>query len=139
MVFRNELLRFVIVLPLLLAMTPDLNSKTILLDESDNNTRVVLYVGDSLAIKLKSNVTTGYSWDVANLPSSLQQLGSKTEPGKSGRVGEPGFQTFTFKSTMPGDYDLQLNYSRPFEKNSRPAKTYHLSLSIEPRSGSPPT
>ena len=33
--------------------------KTILCDESDDNTRVVLNVGDTLSVRLKSNVTTG--------------------------------------------------------------------------------
>jgi predicted secreted protein len=79
-----------------------------LLDESDNNTRVVLYVGDIVSVRLKSNMTTGYRWNTKDLPSALQR-----------------------EST------LQLNYIRPFEKDTPPAKTFHLLLSIEAPPGSP--
>ena len=124
---------------LLFAMASNLNGKTVLLEEADNGTRVVLNVGDTLSIKLKSNATTGYSWSASDLPSSLQLTGAKTVPGKAGRVGEPGFQTLTFKAVAPGDSTLQLNYARPFEKNSPPAKTFHVSISIENRLSSPAT
>lgn len=109
--------------------------KTTLCDESDNNTRVILYVGDTLSIRLHSNVTTGYSWNTAELPNTLQEVDSKTESGKSGRLGEPGFQFFTFKAAAPGQSTLKLNYFRPFEKDSPPKKTFRLSVSIEPRPG----
>jgi inhibitor of cysteine peptidase len=111
--------------------------KTMLLDETDNHTRVVLYVGDAISVKLTSNPTTGFSWSVANLPAVLQQLESKTETGKGGRAGESGFQYFTFKAKAAGESTLKLNYARPFEKNSPPAKTFFVSISIEPRPGPP--
>jgi inhibitor of cysteine peptidase len=110
--------------------------KTMLLDERDNNTRVALYVGDIVSVRLKSNMTTGYRWNTKDLPSSLQQIESKGEPGKGGRVGEAGFQTFTFKAVASGESALRLNYFRPFERDTPPAKTFHLLLSIEAPSGS---
>jgi predicted secreted protein len=113
------------------------SGKTMLLDETDNNTRVVLYVGDILSLKLKSNMTTGYSWNTKDLPSSLQQIDSKAEPGKGGRLGEAGFQSFTFKALAPEESTLRLNYVRRFEKDTPPAKTFRLLLSIEVRPGSP--
>jgi len=112
--------------------------KTILCDESDNNTRVILNVGDTLSIRLKSNVTTGYSWNIAELPAALHAIDSKSESGKSGRVGEAGFQFFTFRAATPGEPTLKLNYFRPFEKDSPPAKTFRLSISVQPRPGPPP-
>jgi inhibitor of cysteine peptidase len=110
--------------------------KTMLLDENDNNTRVVLYVGDIVSLKLKSNMTTGYGWNTKDLPSSLLQIDSKAEPGKEGRAGAAGLQTFAFKAVAPGECTLQLNYFRRFEKDTPPAKTFHLLLSIEARPGS---
>ena len=111
--------------------------KTMLLDESDNNTRVVLYLGDIISVRLKSNMTTGYRWNTKDLPSALQQVDSKAEPRKGGRVGEAGLQTFTFKAIAPGESTLQLNYIRPFEKDTPPAKTFRLLLSIEAPPDSP--
>ena len=111
--------------------------KTILCDESDDNTRVILNVGDTLSVRLKSNVTTGYSWNIAELPNTLHAVDSKAESGKSGRLGEGGFQFFTFNAATPGESTLKLNYFRPFEKDSPPAKTFRLSISVQPRPGPP--
>ena len=57
-------------------------AKTLLLDDSDNNTHVGLYVGDTLSVKLKSNVTTGYNWSAKDLPAALKLLVTKNESGK---------------------------------------------------------
>jgi inhibitor of cysteine peptidase len=139
--FANKrLLHIVVVLFLLvLADSPQPSCKTMFLDESDSNTRVVLYVGDTITVRLKSNITTGYSWSPAALPASLHQTDRKTEPGKSGRAGEPGFQSFTFTATAVGESTLHLNYARPFEKNSPPARTFTVTISIEPKPSPPST
>jgi predicted secreted protein len=76
------------------------------LDETDNNIRVALFVGHLLTIKLKSDPTTDYSWDTADMTSGLQQLDSKTEPGRSGRLGEASFQFFIFKAVTAGELNL---------------------------------
>ncbi len=110
-----------------------IRGKTVLLDESDNDTRVMLYVGDTLTVKLKSNVTTGYSWSPAALPASLEQLENKNELGKSGKVGEAGFQTFSFKAAESGEAQILMRYFRPFEKDKPAAKTFRVSVSIEAR------
>ncbi len=121
----------------LVLLSAVLNSKTLFLDESDNHTRVVMYVGDTLAVKLKSNITTGYSWNVRDLPSALQQLEGKSEPGKTGRAGESGFEFFSFKAITPGESTLHLDYFRPFEKGVTPVKTFVLSVLIEQPPGPP--
>jgi predicted secreted protein len=111
--------------------------KTVLLDESDNDTRVVLYVGDTISVKLKSNITTGYSWSPADLSTSTAMIENRNEPGESGRVGEPGYQLFTFKAINLGEAVLLLRYFRPFEKDKPAAKIFRVSLSIDARPQSP--
>ena len=110
-----------------------IRGKTVLLEESDNDTRVMLYVGDTLTVKLKSNSTTGYSWSSAPLPAPLEQLENKSKPGKSGNVGEADFQTFSFKAAKSGEAEILLRYFRPFEKDKPAAKTFRVSVSIEAR------
>jgi Chagasin family peptidase inhibitor I42 len=97
------MLMLTLVLSLLTSIAP---GKIMLLDETDNHTHVVLYVGDSLSIKLKSNPTTGYSWSVAELPVFLQQLDSKTEPGKGGVPVRPGSNTSHSRQNFPASRRL---------------------------------
>ena len=89
------------------------HAKTLLLDESDNNSHLCLYVGDTLSIKLAANPTTGYSWAKPEAFLHLDLIISRSERGSSDRVGAPGFQVFAFKATEPGESDLDLNYLRP--------------------------
>lgn len=125
------------ILPLCLALLPlslfVANAKTILVDESDDSSHICLYTGDILMTKLASNPTTGYSWTNTDSPSNLDLLSSKSTPGSADRSGAPGYQTFSFKATRPDESTLVLNYLRPFEKNTPPAKRFRLSVTVEPR------
>jgi Chagasin family peptidase inhibitor I42 len=86
-------------------------AKTTFLDEADHHTHVCLYTGDLLTVK----------------------------HGSPNRVGSPGFQIFPFKASKPGESTLVLSYFRPFEKNTPPAKTFRLTLTVESRRPSAPS
>jgi inhibitor of cysteine peptidase len=115
---------------LLLATTP---AKTVLLDDSDNGSRLCANVGDTITVKLTSNPSTGYSWGKPNDVSQLQLVSSTFEGDPSSHPGSPGFQVFTWKATKAGMAAITLNYYRPFEKDTPPAKSYHLSITVEAR------
>jgi predicted secreted protein len=100
--------------------------KTILPDESDNDTNLVLNVGDTISIKVRSNCTTGYSWSPGDLPGFLELLESKDESGKNGKEGQLGFQSFTFKATKADESVLFLHHSRPFEKDKPAAERFRI-------------
>lgn len=128
---RKEIARQLIIsTALIVGCAGAIYGKTILLEELDNSTHVVLYVGDTISVKLKSNITTGYSWSTVDLPASVELVKSKNEPGKEGKVGEPDLHSFAFKAIKPGESVLLLRYSRPFEKDKPAAKTFRVSLSI---------
>ncbi len=126
---RSLLVRLVLLSPLFLFVTP---GKTLLLDDSDDNSHLCLYVGDTLTIKLVSNPSTGYRWSKPEV-SHLQITSSDVEPGASERAGEPGFETFSLKAIEAGESTLTLAYVRPFEKDKPPARTFLVFLIIEPR------
>jgi inhibitor of cysteine peptidase len=128
--WRKFFALFVLVFPVFLFVA---QGKTLLLDDSDDNSHICLYVGDTLTIKLPTNPTTGYSWGQPQGGAHLELLSSKQEQGATDRAGAPGFQIFSFKATDTGVSTLTLNYFRPFEKDTPPVKTFLLSLTIEPR------
>jgi inhibitor of cysteine peptidase len=132
MSFRISRSRFVLLLVVSALVLLGAHGKTLLLDDSDDNSHICLYVGDTLTIKLASNPSTGYSWGKPEV-SHLQMISSDSKEGSSGRAGEPGFQTFSFKATEEGESTFTLSYFRPFEKDTPPVKTFLLFLTIEPR------
>ena len=133
MLTRNFLKIFPLCFALIALVLFVADAKTILVDESDDSSHICMYTGDILTIRLVSNPTTGYSWTNTDSPSNLELLSSKSTPGQADTAGAPGYQTYSFKATKPDQSTLILNYIRPFEKNTPPAKRFRLSITVEER------
>lgn len=90
---------------------------------------IMLRVGQTVKIMLKSNPTTGYSWQI-NPPLSqqaiiyLQSKGFKSP--KNPRIGQGGSQYWVFKGKKPGKTTVSLEYKRPWETEwpAAEVKTY---------------
>jgi inhibitor of cysteine peptidase len=105
--------------------------KTFTFTEVDNNTKVVLSIGDTFVVRLKENVTTGFSWAVAQSDDKLiQKIEDKSLPPKDSLPGAAGLHIYRFRAVGPGQGLLLLHYRRPFEKGIEPAQTFRLQLSI---------
>jgi predicted secreted protein len=120
---------------LLVCVLFETSAKTLLLNETDDNSHICLNVGDLVSIKLVSNPTTGYSWGKPENIAHLKLLSTQSEKDSTDRVGAAGFQVFSLKATEVGESKVVLSYARPFEKNTPAAKTFHLSITIEARPG----
>ncbi|HEX4022340.1 MAG TPA: protease inhibitor I42 family protein [Acidobacteriaceae bacterium] len=104
--------------------------KTVELGDLGSHVRVWLNVGDTLRVILNSNPSTGYGWQVANNANPLlQAAGSKNTPAE-GKMGASGKQTLTFTAKAAGHDHLLLHYSRAWEKNTPPARSYSLDVTI---------
>jgi inhibitor of cysteine peptidase len=112
-------------------LSSQIAAKTITLKDSDNHSHVALSTGDELIVKLTSNPTTGYSWSPAEPFLLLPLISSKFVAARPGHYGTPGHQVFTFKAKHSGKVALVLHYSRSFEKDVPPAKTFRVVVSIE--------
>jgi inhibitor of cysteine peptidase len=105
------------------------------LDGDDNGTQVALAKGQTVAITLASNPTTGYSWQV--VPSDdgvLVQVGEaefEENPRSKGLVGAGGAETLRFEAKRPGQTTLELAYRRPWEKNEKPIETFSVQVTVE--------
>ena len=80
-------------------------------------------VGDQFTIVLKSNVTTGYSWQLEQpLDDGILALvdDDYIVPG-SDAVGAPGKQELTFEAVGDGTTNIDLWYIRPFDSPPDPA------------------
>jgi inhibitor of cysteine peptidase len=103
--------------------------------ESNNGDNLNLKINDVITIKLESNATTGYKWNLSEESNSdIIALVSKDyteKENKDNLVGAGGFETFTFKAVSNGSTTLILTYNRPWEKDVQPEKIFKLNISVQ--------
>jgi predicted secreted protein len=100
--------------------------------------RVVLHPGDVLRVVLKSNVSTGYGWQVMANNEGILKPGPATNlPGETQKVGTEGRQQREFTAKAPGEDRLVLAYARPWEKNSAPVRKLTLDIAVTSQAADP--
>ena len=105
------------------------------LTEKNSGDTLNLNIGDIIYLKLDSNITTGYSWelsektdsDIISLESSIYE----TEQQDEKIVGAGGSVTFSFKAISIGQTDLILEYLRPWEEDIEPMDIFILKIIVE--------
>jgi predicted secreted protein len=94
---------------------------------TDEGSRLYLTQGDTLIVRLPATVSTGFGWAVLRSSPILKQAGDpKFEPPPQGMPGAEGTQVLEFQVTAAGTTWLELGYKRPFEKESKPTKTWSV-------------
>ena len=106
---------------------------TVTVKAKDKEGKVKLARGDTLEVRLPSNRTTGFSWQVAKIEKERLKAQGKPvyERPKKPLPGAGGVEVFRFTAEAAGKSELELIYKRPFEKDKPPAKTYKLTVEIE--------
>jgi len=134
MFIRNSMvgLRWGLVAMLLIALilVAGCGYKTVKATSEDDGDQVMLDVGQTLAISLEGNPTTGYTWEAAELDEGVLEQGETEYKASSKAIGAGGTETLQFKAIRAGEVALQLVYHRPWEKDVKPAKTYTLKVTV---------
>ena len=98
--------------------------------EGNNGDNLNLKVNDEITIKLESNITTGFKWNLSNETDaniiSLVSSDYKQTPADKNLVGAGGFETFTFQAKSKGSTTIILTYNQPWEKGVAPLKTFKI-------------
>jgi inhibitor of cysteine peptidase len=108
-------------------------TKELSVDISSSGKEVTLAAGGTLTVTLESNVTTGYSWNEnANIGDKtvMQQTDHKYQPPATPIPGAGGKEVWTFKALKTGKSRVSMEYRRPFEQNTAPAKTFTLTVVV---------
>ena len=96
--------------------------------------RVELRRGQELIVTLDANPTTGYRWEIVDgAPAALEPVGEghyAPAPVPCGRVGSGGTMTWRFRAVGPASGTLRLEYRRPWEKDSPPARTFNCAVVV---------
>ena len=116
-----------------IGFTPGCDQPVIVSVELLSNRNVSLAKGQVLEIKLESNPTTGYSWQVSGVKESnvLDQVGKPEYQSDSNLVGAGGTEKYRFRAMEKGNAELVFEYRRPWEKGKAPARKYVVGLTVQ--------
>ena len=108
-----------------------------MLTNADNGTPVALKIGETLAITLDSNPSTGYSWQFLPMKRAILQQQGEPEytPPAQPLPGAGGQHTFQFAAVGAGTTTLTLVYKRSFEPNDAPAQTFTIQVTVDASAG----
>jgi len=110
----------------------DLSDCRPLVTEADNGKDVTMKKGDTICLKLRAQLGTGFGWYVEKSAPNLKQLGSPQQMHE--KKGEPGaveFQVYQFTAQDAGKGAIELVYKRPWVKNVQPEKSFKVSVSVQ--------
>jgi inhibitor of cysteine peptidase len=100
--------------------------------DKDDGKTVQMSVDQALFVRLPSNPTTGYSWTLTANPAPLALIKSDFAPdaAKNGVMGAGGTQILQFAAKDTGTATISLGYRRPWEKDTPPARTFTVTITI---------
>jgi predicted secreted protein len=86
--------------------------------------------GQEFLIALPGNATTGYSWTAKSSGPAVAVEGSAYQGSSSQRMGAGGQQIFIFEAGKPGSATVTFSYGRPWQKNTKPARTMTFAITV---------
>ena len=105
---------------------------TQIISEDAAGQTVTVKTGETIAINLKGNPTTGFSWQMLDLNTAiLVQQGDPAYKADSSLIGSGGMYTYTFKAAGAGTQTLVFNYARAWETNIPPAKIFSITIKVQ--------
>lgn len=104
--------------------------KMLEVDRSYDGREVTLGVGEVVALSLAENPTTGFRWDFAVKPEPACTLVKSTFERATGSPGKGGTHRWRFQAVHPGSGEIELEYRRPWEKETPPSQTFKLTVRV---------
>jgi inhibitor of cysteine peptidase len=89
--------------------------------------KITLKVGDTFAVELNSNPSTGYRW-IAEFDSKFLQLDKQDYHSPTNLLGAGGIDRFEFKALFRGVINLRMVYKKPFEDLSIEEKNFQVTI-----------
>ena len=105
--------------------------RVITISEGQNGSTATIGKNQSLSILLSAQSGTGYSWALAGNPTAPLELVRSGTVSAAKQPGGPQTQGFLLRPTNSGAGDVVINYSRPWEKDKPPARTFVLHVVVQ--------
>lgn len=102
---------------------------TVELAEAQNGKTITLRAGDALSIRLAAQMGTGFGWQWREDPHF--KLEKKELQSAASAPGGAEFQVFHVRAIEAGRAQIHLEYRQPWDKESRPQKTFEVTVDIK--------
>ena len=116
--FRASIAARVVLLFVVVLMTACTSVEGVEINESNNGGQVELVLGEILVVRLESNPSTGYGWEIDELDESiLQQIGKvgfESSVPDNPPPGTGGWAILRFEAVGEGESELRLIYHQPW-------------------------
>ena len=111
---------------------PTSEDDQVTVSELDEGQTVAVARKGTLVIRLKSQLGTGYGWQVVrNDNRRLRLVGRPEQENSQGSLaGGEEHQIFRFKALRSGTTLIELRYVRPWERDTRPLRSFRLRIRI---------
>ena len=97
----------------------------------DSGSEATLEPGETVTLRLESNPTTGYAWEVRGLEGqNVVTLVDQSYEADSKLLGSGGVDTITFKAANAGEVTVELVYRRSWETDVAPIKSVSYTLVV---------
>lgn len=120
----------------LAACSPAGSAAELLVEKDASGSEVTLSAGQTLAVKLESNPTTGYGWHIVEVDETVLQSQGDPEYTQADTQGTPmvgvgGWEVLRFTAQKSGTTTLKLGYSRSFEPDVAPIEEFTLTITVK--------
>jgi inhibitor of cysteine peptidase len=88
---------------------------------------IAVATGETFAVRLAGNPTTGYTWKAGVDSSYLELVGQEFERQTEG-VGAGGHEVFRFRARAAGETEIAFEYRRPWSGTTRDAARFLVSI-----------
>jgi inhibitor of cysteine peptidase len=92
----------------------------------DSEAKVIrVAVGETFALALEGNPSTGYTWQADVDASHLEQIAQEFEPAGEG-VGAAGQEICRFTALKAGKTRIACAYQRPWDREARDTRRFEV-------------
>jgi|GEM_PF-5759464 len=105
--------------------------KSATIDAIDEIINVTKY--ETFTIDLRSNPTTGYTWEAKFDPTYIQMIDRTYKPDTFDPllIGWGGTDTFVFRGIKSGETEIEFSYLRPWDRLTPPVEIKVFKIKIE--------
>jgi predicted secreted protein len=97
----------------------------------DSGRTVTLTGGTHITVRLASNITTGYAWELHALDETIvAEVGHQYIAPALELPGAGGAEEWEFVAQSAGSTKLQMGYRRPWETNTPALETFELTIQV---------
>ena len=94
-------------------------------------TKIAVKADQPFQLRMSVNAGTGYSWQPqAPIPPGVTLLGVFQRPSSKMMPGGPGEEVLVFRAHDVGTMHLTLEYVRPWEQHTKPAKLAAFTVTV---------